>query len=128
DPHPHHRAQPHLRVPEAPMAIWMFYAYVGPYLWAAQVVFVIAVGALGWRSAVNEWPAALQGPGAARLSPIVAVVFAVLMAPVALMVALRRKDRAEPTSWAEWPGLACVAQALLLAAAGVNDVLVHRVR
>lgn len=110
------------------MPVWMFYAYVGPYLWVLQVVFVIAVGALGWRSAVVDWPAALQGPSAARMALIVAVVFVVLMAPVALMVALRRKDHAEPTSWAEWPGLACVAQALLLAAAGVNDVLVHRAR
>ena len=107
------------------MPIFMFYAFVGPYLWVAQVVVVITLSALGWRSPAPAWPAALQGRTATSVATAIAATFVVLMAPVALTVALRRHQRDFPTSWTDPPGLACILQLVLLAAAAVNAGAVH---
>ncbi|APR77639.1 Hypothetical protein A7982_02986 [Minicystis rosea] len=107
------------------MPIFMLYAFVGPYLWVAQVVVVITLSALGWRSPSPEWPALLQGRTASSVATAIAAVFTVLMVPVAIMVALRRHQRDFPTSWTDPPGLACILQLVLLAAAGVNAFAIH---
>ena len=110
------------------MPIYMVYLFAGPYLWGAQVLIVAALSVLAWHAPGGAWPAALSGPSAASAAFVLAVVFAVLMTPVALMIALRRRHRDFPTKWTDPPGLACMAQVLLVVAAGVSSALVHRAR
>lgn len=110
------------------MPIYMVYLFAGPYLWALQVIVVVALGALAWRAPGGSLPAVLQGPTAAAIGAAIASVFAVLMAPVALMIALRRHNRELPTHWTDPPGIACAVQVLLLLAAGVNYAMVQRAR
>ncbi len=110
------------------MPIYMVYLFVGPYLWAAQVIAVIALAALGWRAPGGSFPEALQGRSAANLATAITLVFGVLLLPVALMITLRRNNRDFPTSWTDPPGLVCMAQVLLIVAVGVNAVLVQRAR
>src|ERR1700744_1767777 len=102
------------------MPIYVVYLFAGPYLWGLQVISVLSLGALGWRGPGGALPSALQGRSAATLAVALAAVFTVLMAPVALMIALRRNNRDFPTSWTDPPGLACMAQVRLIVAAGVN--------
>ena len=105
------------------MPIFILYVLVGPYLWPAQVIVVVALGALGWRSPGGAWPAALQGRSAAGVALAIAAIFTVLAAPVALMIAMRRGNREFPVSWTDGPGLVCIAQVVLLvAAAGVRGM------
>ena len=109
------------------MPIYLFYVYVGPYLWGAQVIAVIALGALGWRAPAGL-PASLQGHAAASIAVALAGVFTGLVAPVALMLFMRRNNRAFPVEWTDPPGLVCMAQVLLLIAAGVNAAILQRAR
>jgi hypothetical protein len=110
------------------MPIYMVYLFVGPYLWVAQVIAVVALAVLGWRAPGGGLPTSLEGRSAANLATAIAVVFTVLMAPVALMIALRRNNREFPTHWTDPPGLACIAQVLLLVGASVNAAMLHRAR
>lgn len=105
------------------MVVYLFYLFVGPYLWAAQVIVVLLLAALGWKAPSPGWPLALSGKTAAATAAVIAAVFAVLMAPLALMIALRRHRVEFPTSWTDPPGLACIAQVVLLAAAIVNAMM-----
>jgi hypothetical protein len=110
------------------MIVYVVYLFAGPYLWVAQVIAVVSLGALGWRPPGGGWPSALQGRSAASTALALAIVFTVLMAPVALMTALRRENRENPTSFSDPPGIACVVQVLLLVAAGVNAAMLQRAR
>jgi hypothetical protein len=104
------------------MPIYMLYLFAGPYIWLAQVLAVVSLCVLSWRAPGGAWPSA------ATAAIWIAAVFAVLIAPVALMIALRRGQRDFPTSWTDPPGIACMVQVLLVVAAGVNVALVHRAR
>ena len=110
------------------MPVYMFYVFVGPYLWAAQVLGVITLSVLGWRFPPDGVAAVFQGRTATLIATVLAGIFTVLISPLAIMVALRRNDRDFPTSWTDPFGLACIGQAVLLVGAGVNAFLVHRPR
>jgi hypothetical protein len=110
------------------MPIYMVYLFAGPYLWTAQVIAVVLLGALAWRAPGGALPAALTGQSAAGIAAAIASAFTVLMAPVALMIALRRHNREFPTRWTDPPGIACMVQVALLLAAGVNAAMVQRAR
>jgi hypothetical protein len=117
------------------MIYYVFYLFVGPCLWVAQVVAVVALGALGWRAPKGESPeqkggrpASLQGRTAAALAAAVAMVSTVLMAPLALVYVNSVRDGRYTTDWTNPFGIVFIVQVLLLLAAVVNTAMVRRAR
>jgi len=110
------------------MAIYMFYLLWGPYLWVAQVLVVIALAILAWRAPAGRASHVPRIPTAAKFGAALAMLFTLLMVPVALMVGLRTHDGMYPTRWSDPEGIACVAQLFLLVASFANLVMLSRAR
>ena len=104
------------------MFVYLIYLFVGGYAWAAQLVAVLSLLA---SSRLVQRAAWYSGPSGATVAFGLAAVFAVLMVPVALMIVLRRHNAEFPTSFTDPPGIACMVQLALLAAAGVNFALLR---
>jgi hypothetical protein len=109
------------------MAIYMFYLLWEPYLWVAQVFAVVTLAILAWRAPMRKG-SVLRVPGTAKLAAALAILFTLLMAPVALMVGLRTRDGMYPTRWSAPKGIACVVQLLLFFASCANLEMLRRIR
>ena len=111
------------------MAVYMIYLTWGPFLWAGQILVALSLMvAAGLAFKSNDSKIFQRALHYSKFAAVLALIFTILMSPVALMVALRRHDSMYATQWTDPIGLACIGQLLIFLASWALFFSIRRKR